>query len=129
MVFVGGSGGERETDRVCSTGSVFAGQHTFLNNPIFYVIYYRLNSGDFVSDHREKCPRPRHPGQTCVLFKCRQVDDLFHTLNPVKGMVHIVPPRTPRNSGYGVLYTCGLFFMLFLLYVRTRGQRANWWGS
>jgi hypothetical protein len=88
MVFLGGSGGGRESVRARSAGSVFAGRRAFLNI-------------------REKFPRPRRPGQTCV-FKCRQLDDLFHILKTVKGLLHLVPPRTPRSSGNGVLYTCGL---------------------
>jgi hypothetical protein len=59
----------------------------------------------------------RSPGQTRALFKFRQSDDFFHTLKTVKGLMHLVPSRTPRSSGYGVLYTCGLCYMLFLLCV------------
>ncbi len=47
----------------------------------------------------------------------RQPDDLLHTLKTVKGLLHLVPSRTPRSSGYGVLSTCGLCYMIFLLYV------------
>ncbi len=43
-----------------------------------------------------------------ALFKFRQPVDLFHTLKTVKGLMHLVPPRTPPISGYGVLCTCGL---------------------
>jgi hypothetical protein len=60
---------------------------------------------------------PRCPGQTCAQLKCRQLDDLFHALKTVKGLLHLVPSRTTRSSGYGVLCTCGLCYMLFLLYV------------
>ncbi len=49
-----------------------------------------------------------------TLFKCRQLDDLFHTLKTVKGLLHLVPLRSPWISGYGVLYTYGLCYMLFL---------------
>jgi hypothetical protein len=52
-----------------------------------------------------------------MLFKIRQPIDLFHTLKTVKGLLHFVPSRTPWNSEYGVLCTCGLCYMLFLLYV------------
>jgi len=45
-------------------------------------------------------PDPRCPGQTCTWFKFRQLDDLFHTLKTVKGLMHLVPPRTPRSSEY-----------------------------
>jgi hypothetical protein len=92
-----------------------------LNSPIFYVIYYILNSGGFAASCLQTItdgvPDPRYPGQTRVMFKFRQPDDLFHTLKTVKELLHHVPPRTPRSSGYGVLCTCGLCYMLFLLYV------------
>jgi hypothetical protein len=77
-------------------------------------------SGGFVvasSDHREGVPVPRGPGQTRTLFKFRQPDDFFNALKTVKGLLCLVPPRTPQNSGYGVVCTCGLCYMLFLLYV------------
>ena len=56
-------------------------------------------------------------GSTRALFKLRQPVDLFHTLKTVKGLLYLVPSRTPRSSGYGVLCTCALCYMLFLLYV------------
>ena len=76
-----------------------------------------------VSDHRERSPDPRCPGQY-TLFKLGQLDDPFHTLKTVKGLLDLVPSRTPRSSGYGVLYTfvyvnviglgfLGLGYMLF----------------
>jgi hypothetical protein len=34
------------------------------------------------------------------------LDDLFHTQKTVKGLLHLVPSRTSRISGYGVLCTC-----------------------
>jgi hypothetical protein len=42
------------------------------------------------------------PGQTRALLKLRQPVDLVHALKTVKGLLLIVPPRTPRNSGYDV---------------------------
>ncbi len=51
-------------------------------------------------------------GSARALFKIRQPIDLFHTLKTVKGLLHLVPPRTPWNSEYGVLCTCGLCYML-----------------
>jgi hypothetical protein len=65
----------------------------------------------------EGTPESRGPGKTRVMFEFRQADDLFHGLKTVKGLLHLVPSRTPRGSGYGVLCTCGLYYMLFLLYV------------
>ncbi len=62
-----------------------------------------------VSEHPFLCTR--------VMFKFREPDDLFHTLKTVKELLNLVPSRTPRSSGYGVLYSCGLCYMLFLLCV------------
>jgi hypothetical protein len=41
-------------------------------------------------------------GSVCALFNLRQPVDLFHSLKTVKGLLHLVPSRTPRRSGYGV---------------------------
>jgi hypothetical protein len=63
-------------------------------------------------------PDPRCPGQTHVMFKFDTLTTSsikFHAMKTVKGMLHLVPSRTPRNSGYGVLCTWGLCYMLFLL--------------
>jgi hypothetical protein len=93
-----GDGWGRESDRPRSSGSVFTGRRALSNGPI-YVIYYMLNSGGFT-----------------VTYLQAQPVDLFHTLKTVKELLHLVPSRTLRISGYGVLYTCGLCYMLFLLY-------------
>jgi hypothetical protein len=49
-------------------------------------------------------PRSSMTWAACAV-QSGQIDDLFHTLKTVKGLVHLVPPRTPRNCGYGVLCT------------------------
>ena len=41
-------------------------------------------------------------GQTRALFGLRLPVDLVHTLKTVKGLLLLVPPRTPRSSGYDV---------------------------
>jgi hypothetical protein len=43
-----------------------------------------------------------YPGQTRALFKLRQPVDLVHVLKTVKGLLLLVPSRTPRSSGYDV---------------------------
>jgi len=58
---------------------------------------------------------PRCPGQTCVMFKFRQLDDLFHTLKTVKVLLHLVPPQTPRSSAPG--YQWCLMYMWSMLHV------------
>ena len=62
---------------------------------------------------------PRCPGQTCLLFKFRQPDDLFHTLKTVKGLLRLVPSRTPQSSGmmfhvHEVYVTCYFCYMFSL---------------
>ena len=130
----GRGGEEKESGHVSRVG--FRWTTRAIKRPqLFMYIYYILSSGNFAAacfrPSRTVPPNPRGPGQTRALFGFRHPDDLFHALKTVKGLLHLVPPRTPRTSGYGVLCTCGLCYMLFLLYicVRTRGQRANWGGS
>ncbi len=111
--YLWGLPGGRETVRTRSPGSVFSRWHTFLNPSIFYVIYDVLSSGGFTVSCLQTIvngvPDSRYPGQTRVLFKFRQPDVLFHTLKTVKGLIHLVPSRTPRTSGYGVLFTCLIY--------------------
>jgi hypothetical protein len=54
------------------------------------------------SGRREGGPRPRCPGQTREFFRIRHPVDLVHELKTVEGLLLLVPPRTPRNSGYDV---------------------------
>ncbi len=140
VFFWGGVGGREEELQVTCCWDVFTGWHEFqivllmlfghvlfrrfhrmtrVPNCPFDVVYYILSSGGFVMvwTITNVVLVPRWPGQTCVLFKFRQLDDLLYTLKTVKGLVHLVPPWTPRNSVYGVLCTYGLCYMLFLLYV------------
>jgi hypothetical protein len=41
-------------------------------------------------------------GKHCASFRFRQLVDLVHTLKTVKGLLILVPQRTPRSSGYDV---------------------------
>ena len=117
----GGGGGEEETPGHVQHGVFFSMDDASFPNSPFYVIYYILSSGGFAAACLQAIAKgvldPRCPGQTRLLFKLRQPVDLFHALKTVKGLLNLVPPRTPRISGYGVLCTCGLCYMLFLLYV------------
>ncbi len=47
-------------------------------------------------------PDPRCPGQTGVMFRIRQPVDLVHAFKTMEGLLFLVPPRTPRSSGYDV---------------------------
>jgi hypothetical protein len=54
------------------------------------------------SDHHEGGPRSSIALGRHALFGIRQPVDLVHTLKTVKGLLLLVPPRTPRSSGYDV---------------------------
>jgi hypothetical protein len=43
---------------------------------------------------------PRLPWVDTFAVRLRQSVDLVHTLKTVKGLLLLVPPRTPRSSGY-----------------------------
>jgi hypothetical protein len=99
-----GRGGVRESIRSRSTGSVFDGRHTFLNSPIFlcYILYIDQLGFLCIKFHRiVKSTLDLDNLDRHTLFKSRQLDDLFHTLKTVKGLLYLVPSRTPRSSGYG----------------------------
>jgi hypothetical protein len=80
-----------------------------------------LGSGSFAATCLQDITKgvldPRLPWADTFAVRLRQPVDLVHTLKTVKGLLLLVPSRTPRSSGYGVLCTCGLCYMLFLLYV------------
>jgi hypothetical protein len=96
-------GGGRESARAQSAGSV-AGRHTLSNIPIlFYIIYCAV---EFLLQHVFRPSRRGSSilvchGQTRALLGLQQPVDLVHTLKTVKGLL-LVPPRTPRSSGYDV---------------------------
>jgi hypothetical protein len=117
--FWAGRGGEEKASGHVSRVGFRWTTHTIKHPQFFYVIYYILNSGNFTDacfrPSRMVPPNPRGPGQTLAVFGFRHPDDLFHALKTVKGLLHLVPPRTPRTSGYGVLCTCSLCYMLFLI--------------
>jgi hypothetical protein len=55
------------------------------------------------SGHREGGPRPSFALRRHVrCFRPRQNVDLYHALKTAKGLFPLVPPRTPRSSGYDV---------------------------
>jgi hypothetical protein len=69
-----------------------------------FVIYYMLSSGCFTAACLQAIAKgvldPRLPWAERALLGLRQSVDLVHTLKTVKGLLLLVPPRTPRSSGY-----------------------------
>ncbi len=104
--FSWGGGGGRESARARSAGSV-AGRHALSNSPFFcYILYveqwkFRCSIS---SGHREGGPRSSFAlGRHVHCFRPRQNVDLYHALKTAKGLLPLVPPRTPRSSGYDVM--------------------------
>ena len=79
------------------------------------------------SDHCERTPILDALGS----MRCSSWDistTLFHTLKTVKGLLHLVPPRTPRSSGYGVLYIC-VYVTCYFCYMFSLGPSSGSTGS
>jgi hypothetical protein len=117
--FRGGEGGEEEGRGHVLLSRFRRTTRVFEQPLLCYILYidqwgFHCNMCQTITD---SVPDPRYPGPTCVTFKFPQVDDLFHGLKNVRDSWTSFHPRTPRNSGYGVLWTSGLCYMLFLLYV------------
>jgi hypothetical protein len=126
VFFFGGRGRGRGNSRARSTwqNDLFFHWTTRVSKQRFYVIYYILSSGGFttvwVRPSRTVSPILDDLGRhvwfssfdNSTTSSCH-----FHKLKSVKGLLHLVPSRTPRNNGYGVLCTYGLCHMLILLYV------------
>jgi hypothetical protein len=73
----------------------------------FCVIYYMLSSGGFGAACLQAIATGvssilGHPGQTRAMFQASTTRRPVHTLTTVEGLVLLVPPRTPRSSGYDV---------------------------
>ena len=119
IFFLGGRGRGRGSARASTAESFSQDDARFQTAPFFYVIYYILHSGGFHCSMLQAIAKSALDldalGRHVAMFGLRQPVDLFHTLKTVKGLLYLVPPRTPRSSGYGVLCTCDLCYMLFLL--------------
>ena len=61
---------------------------------------------DFSQSHRPSRRGPRSVTSWVVHVHCSSFDNPSTcSTKTVKRLLHLVPPRTPRNSGYGVLCT------------------------
>jgi len=75
--------------------------------PLFCVIYYMLSSGGFAAACLQAIVKGvssilGRPGQTRAMFQASTTRRPVHTLTTVEGLLLLVPPRTPRSSGYDV---------------------------
>jgi hypothetical protein len=103
-VFLGGSGGEEKASGHGQQGRSLDDTR-FQTAPFCYILYVEqwkfpcsMSSG-----HREGGPRSSFAlGRHVLCFSPRQPVDLYHPLKTTKGLLSLVPPRTPRSSGYDV---------------------------
>jgi hypothetical protein len=86
------------------------------NSPCVYVIYHMLDSGSFsatcLQDISKGVLDPRLPWADTFVVRLRQPVDLVHVLKTVKGLLLLVPTRTPRSSGYD-FYAHAVYVVIF----------------
>jgi hypothetical protein len=76
----------------------------FQTTPFCFILYieqwkfrWSMSSG-----HRERWPRSSMPWADRCVVQASTANDLVHTFKTMEGMLLLVPPRTPRSSGYDV---------------------------
>ena len=105
VFFLGGRGRGRGSAGASAAESFSQDDTRFQTAPFFmlYIIYCAVEvSLLHASGHREKCPRPRCPGQRTCAVQASTARRQVHASKTVKGLLLLVPPRTPRSSGYDV---------------------------
>ena len=113
FLFLGGRGRGRGSARA-STADSFAGRRALSNSPSAYYILY-------IEQWRFRCCMLQAIAKSALdldalgnaraLFRFRQPGDLVYASIYVKGLLLLVPPRTPRNSGYDV-YTHTVYVVI-----------------
>ena len=106
IFFFGEAGKGKRNSRSRNTETMrrcFAGRCEF-RTACVYVIYYMLGSGSFAAACLQDIVKgvldPRLPWADTFAVRLRQSVDLVRALKTVKGLLLLVPPRTPRSSGY-----------------------------
>ncbi len=104
VFFLGGEGEGKRNTRARLPRS-FRRTTRVPNSPfMLYIIYCSVVffSLQHVFRPREGGPRSSIALGSTFPVRLRQPVDLVHTLKTVKGLLLLVPPRTPRSSGYDV---------------------------
>jgi hypothetical protein len=104
MFFLGGRGGKEKVSGHGQKGRSLDDAR-FQTVPFCYILYVEQWKFHCImsSGHREGGPRSSFTlGRHVRCFRTRQNVDLYHTLKTAKGLLPLVPPRTPRSSGYDV---------------------------
>jgi hypothetical protein len=106
MFFLGGAGEGKRSSRA-RFAERFSQNGGLQTAPILCFIYYMLSSGGFDAACLQVITKGvssilGRPGQTCAMFQASTTRRPVHTLTTVEGLPILVPPRTPRSSGYDV---------------------------
>jgi hypothetical protein len=123
MFFLGERGGKRKCQ-----GTVRRVGHwtTRAFKQPHFVIYYMLSIGGFSAVCLQVIVKgvldPRLPWVGTCAVQSRQPVDLVQTLKTVKGLLLLVPSRTPRNSGYDVYAHVVYVVICYMSIIQTNTQ-------
>jgi hypothetical protein len=119
LLFIMGGGGPGKRNSRARLPRRFRRTTRVPNSPV-YVIYFTFRSGGFtaacVRQSRTVDPILDTLGRHVRCFRSRQPVDLVHVLKTVKGLLLLVPPRTPRSSGYDV-YADVVYVVICYMYM------------
>ncbi len=107
----GGGGGEQELQG--TTAEAFSQTTRVPNSPFMFILY--IAQWKFRCSMRKDIANggldPWLPWADTCAVRLRQPVDLVHALKTVKGLLLLVPPRTPRSSGYD-FYTDAVYVVI-----------------
>jgi hypothetical protein len=117
IFFFGGAGEGRRNSRARNVETMrrcFTGQCEF-RTFLCVCIYNMLGSGSFAATCLQAIAKgvldPRLPWSDTFVVRLRQPVDLVHTSKSVKGLLLLVPSRTPRSSGHD-FYTHAVYVVM-----------------
>ncbi len=117
IFFFGGAGQGKRNSRARNAETMrrcFAGRCEF-RTALGVCIYYMLGSGSFAATCLQAIAKgvldPRLPWADTFAVRLRQPVDLVHALKTVKWLLLLIPPRTPRSSGYD-FYTHAVYVVM-----------------
>ena len=103
-LFLGGVGKGKRTRQGKDCRALFAGDARVQTAPLFVILYveqwrFRCTMRQTVAN---EVPDPRCPGADTCAVRASTTRRPGSRIETVKGLLLLVPPRTPRSSGYDV---------------------------
>ena len=118
IFFFGGAGKGKRNSRARNAETMrrcFTGRHEF-QTALCYILYisqWRCRCRTCLQAIAKAVLDPRLPWADACAVRLRQPVDLVHALKTVKGLLLLVPPRTPRSSGYD-FYAHAVYVMCYM---------------